>query len=146
MRIRDRLCRKPFLVLLAFLFAIGHLEEPDIVHGQASESCRVASEELLNQNWWNYYERGTTYAHNNCWEEAVQDFKTAIELRPGDTKRARTYGIRVIAYFPHRELGIVYYHLGRYRDAIRELDTSLRHVSTENEKAINYLNRAHNAS
>ena len=43
-------------------------------------------------------------------------------------------------YFPHRELGIVYYRQGHYTEAIDELTTSLSSVDTA--KAKFYLNKA----
>ena len=46
-------------------------------------------------------------------------------------------------YFAHRELGAAYYHLGRYEDALKELDTSLSTVDTG--KAKFYINKVRKA-
>lgn len=108
--------------------------------------CKVRPRPLLDFNWWNYYQRGTTYAEGGCCQEAIRDFQAAIAQRPQDAHRARTFGLRFIPYFPHRELGIVYYHMGRDQQAIRELETSLEHVANQNERAEEFLSRARNRS
>lgn len=109
------------------------------------EPCKVFRKPLLDFNWWNYYERGTAYAEHQCWQEAVPYFQAAIAQRPQDAHRARTFGLRFIPYFPHRELGIVYYHLRQYPQAVRELETSLKHVANQNEKTEAFLNKARQA-
>ncbi len=93
--------------------------------------------------WWNYYQRGFSYAQGAYWDEAIADFQSAIKQRRGrdDRRRARTYGVHYLDYFPHRELGIAYYHLGQYDAAQRELERSLQTVDTS--KAKFYLNKVH---
>jgi hypothetical protein len=90
--------------------------------------------------WWDYYQRGLSYAAGAFWPEAIADFHAAIAQRRADQRFARTYGVWFVDYFPHRELGIAYYSLGRYADAIHELEVSLRTADTA--KAKFYLNRA----
>jgi hypothetical protein len=70
----------------------------------------------------------------------MADFHAAMTQRQDDQRRARTYGLHLIDYFPHRELGVAYYRLGSQDDAIRELETSL--VSEATAKAKFYLNKA----
>jgi hypothetical protein len=98
---------------------------------------------LWRERWWNYYERGRSYAEGEFWQEAIADFQTAIRQRAGDQRQARTYGHHYLDYFPHRELGVVYYRLGRYAEAIRHLEISLQYVETARAKF--YLNRARQA-
>jgi len=40
---------------------------------------------------------------------AISDFQAAIRQREKDQRRARTCGMHFIDYFPHQELGIVYF-------------------------------------
>lgn len=95
-------------------------------------------------HWWNYYERGTSYAKGGYWEDAIRDYREALRVRGKDQRRARTYGLlNFIDYFPHRELGVSLYHLGRYEEAAQELECSLK--DTESAKAIYYLNRTNRA-
>lgn len=95
---------------------------------------------LFNQQWWNYFERGMSYAEGEFWAEAKADFEAAIRQRGEDRRRARTYGMHFVDYFPHRELGVLYYRTGQYERAIEELEQSL--TSEENAKAKFYLNKA----
>lgn len=94
---------------------------------------------LFRERWWNFYERGCSFASGGFWNEAIPDFKEALEQRNKDGYRARTYGMHFIDYFPHRELGIAYYYTNRYPEAIGELTTSLSQVETA--KAKYFLNK-----
>jgi tetratricopeptide (TPR) repeat protein len=100
----------------------------------------VTASNIWRGRWWNYYERGVSYASGDFWEEAMADFQAALKQRQDDQRRARTYGLHFVDYFPHRELGVVLYNLGRHPEAIRELETSLD--SVDNAKAKFYLNLA----
>ncbi len=98
---------------------------------------------LFRERWWNFYERGNSFADGGFWQEAVDDYLEALRQRDTDQRRARTYGMRFVDYFPHRDLGIAYYHLGRYNDALKELETSLAAVDTS--KAKFYINKVRRA-
>jgi hypothetical protein len=94
--------------------------------------------------WWNFYERGNSYAEGGYWEDAIRDYEEALKGRSRDQRSARTYGLlNYIDYFPHRELGVAYYHLERYEQAVSELERSLE--DTESAKAKYYLNRSRKA-
>jgi len=95
---------------------------------------------FFRHRWWNYYERGLSFAEGEFYRKAVEDLEAAIQQRTKDQRMARTYGMHFIDYFPHRELGIVYYYLGKYEDAKEELETSLSTVDTGRAKF--YLNMA----
>ncbi len=95
---------------------------------------------LFRERWWNYYERGLSLAEGEFYDEAMQDLKTAIEQRRDDQWRSRTYGMHLINYFPHRELGTIYYKLKKFDDAVLELEQSLN--TAESAKAKYFLNRA----
>jgi len=88
--------------------------------------------------WWNYYERGIARGDDGDWEAARGDLSKALDMRDKDQRRARTYGMHFIDYFPHRELGIAYYHLGDLKRALAELETS--YASEDSAKASFYLN------
>lgn len=102
------------------------------------QSC--SSQGIFQNRWYDYYERGLSYADKGLWEQAEQDLKEAIHRRSDEKKLARTYGGHTISYFPHRELGIVLYKQGKTEDAIKKLDYSLSLVKSS--KAELYLNRA----
>ena len=88
----------------------------------------------FRHRWWNHYERGLSFAEGEFWEEAANDLKEAVKQRKADQRSARTYGMHFVDYFPHRELGVVYYHQGSYDQAENELETSLEMVDTGKTK------------
>ncbi len=97
----------------------------------------------FRNRWWNYYERGLSFAEGEFYEKAVSDLKVAIKLRANDQRMARTYGMHFIDYFPHRELGVIYYQTGDLDDAKRELEISISHIPSA--KARFYLDRVRKA-
>ena len=66
-----------------------------------------------------------------------------MERRRDDQRRARTYGMHFIDYFPNRELGIAYFNLKRFKEAIQALENSLASVETARAKF--YLDKARRA-
>ncbi len=80
--------------------------------------------------WYNYYERGQSYLAGGYYAEAIEDFRAALALRDRDQRRARTYGLHFIDYFPWRELGIALFHQGDLDGAVEALQTSLGHVDS----------------
>ncbi len=125
-----------------------------IVMGCAVEQGRVQVKDgkrygtvpgVWRGQWWNYYQRGASYLDGGYWREAIADFQAALKQRRGreDRRRARTYGVHYLDYFPRRDLGIAHYHLGQYTEALRELKTSLLTVDTA--KAKFYLNQVRKA-
>lgn len=101
------------------------------------------TEGLFKAKWEDYYLRGLSYSEGGFWEDAASDFMVAMQKRGSDQRRARTYGMHFIDYFPNRELGIAYFNLGKFKEAIELLETSLANVETARAKF--YLNRARKA-
>ena len=120
------------------------------VKEDVSEGCIKGGQQygitkgLFQGRWYHYYERGLSFAEGDCWGKAERDLREALKQRDdGDRRRARTYGIHFVDYFPHRELGIVLFHQKRYADAIRELEASLNAAVTA--KAEFYLDQSRKA-
>jgi hypothetical protein len=86
---------------------------------------------VFRGRWWSYYERGSSYLAGQFLEEAEQDFLKALNGRSRDSWQARTYGLHFEEFFPNRELGIVYYHQGRYDEAEQQIQKSLQQIDTE---------------
>ena len=97
----------------------------------------------FRNRWWNFYERGISFADGKFFSEAEADFKEAVQQREKDQRMARTYGMHFVDYFPHRELGIVYYETGNMVRAKDELESSLK--SFPSAKAYFYLDRVRKA-
>lgn len=85
---------------------------------------------FFRHRWWNYYERGLSYAEGRYYEEALADLQEAIRQRAQDQRMARTYGMHFLDYFPHREMGILLYEKGDLDAAQRELELSLQYSPT----------------
>ncbi len=98
---------------------------------------------LFKSQWDDFYLRGFSYSEGEYWEDAASDFLVAISKRALDQRRARTYGLHFVNYFPNRELGIAYYNLGRFKESMQYLEASL--ASVETARAKYYLNRARRA-
>src|SRR5262249_23814271 len=135
--------RAVVLSLCLLLGCIGCAVERGKIYVKDGVRYGVTSGQIWRGRWWNYYERGISYAAGEFWDEAMADFQAALAQYAQDERRARTYGVHLIDYFPHRELGVVYYRLARYPEAIRELETSLSTIETAKTKF--YLNRARKA-
>lgn len=101
------------------------------------------TEGAFRHTWWNYYERALSYADGGFLKEAESDLKEAIRQRKNDQRRARTYGMHFVDYFPHRELGVVFYHQKKYEAAIQELEASLS--MEKSAKGELYLDRTRKA-
>ena len=95
---------------------------------------------LFKEQWNDYYLRGLSYSDGGYWDDATADFIEALRGRDKDQRRARTYGLHFIDYFPNRELGIAYFYKGDYEKAIQSLETSL--AAAESARAKFYLNKA----
>lgn len=135
-----RLCLSLCCVIVLLVGFAGCAVEQAGTQFKDGKQYGVTSSHVWRGRWWNYYERGSSYAAGEFWTEAIADLQEAVKQRDEDQRRARTYGLHFTDYFPHRELGVVYYRQGRYPEAIRELETSLRQVDTA--KAKFYLNKA----
>jgi len=98
------------------------------------------TEGLFKARWDDYYVRAISYSEGGYWEDAAVDFSVAIQKRSADQRRARTYGMHFIDYFPNRELGISYFNLKKYKESIQALEASL--ASEETARAKFYLDKA----
>ena len=90
----------------------------------------------------NYYDTGLEYIEKQDWLRAVEELRSAASLEYEDAHMKRIYGTRFIEYFPHRELGVAYYHLKEFETARKELELSIAYASTD--RAEEYLNLAKN--
>ncbi|MBF0451014.1 MAG: hypothetical protein HQK75_09950 [Candidatus Magnetomorum sp.] len=93
----------------------------------------------FRSRWWNYYQRGQSYLEGECLKAAISDFHMALAQKDQDQRMIRTYGMHFVDYFPHRELGFVYYLLGDLDEAQKELNQSISQESSA--KALYYLDQ-----
>ncbi len=67
--------------------------------------------------WYEHYARADKALAARDWRTAVAELNGAIEAKGDSGARERSYGMRVVAYFPYFKLGIAYYHLGELEAA-----------------------------
>jgi hypothetical protein len=107
---------------------------------KGSAQCCGKTRGTFLGDWFDYYERGLSYADCLMWDEAYNDLSTAISKRGKDKRRVYTLGMHFITnYFPHRELGVVLYNQGKYQQAQKHLLISLKQFPST--KAENFLNK-----
>ncbi|KPA11361.1 conserved hypothetical protein, secreted [Candidatus Magnetomorum sp. HK-1] len=94
----------------------------------------------FKHQWYHYYARGLSFAEGHFFSDACSDLQTAIHKRTKDQRNARTYGFHYMDYFPHRELGIIYYRQKKIKLAINQLKLSLS--SEKSARAEFYLDLA----
>ena len=73
--------------------------------------------------WYEHYARAETALDNESWERAVEELQQALERKGDSGARVRSYGMKVVAYFPYLKLGIAYYHLGQVESALQAFQT-----------------------
>ena len=141
------LCGTFIIFLSIVLYVAGYL-----LAGCAVEKGKVYEEDgklygktdgLFKAKWEDYYLRGLSYGEGGFWGDAAADFMVAIQKRSEDQRRARTYGMHFIDYFPNRELGIAYFNLRKFKEAMQALEASLE--SVESARAKFYLDKARRA-
>ena len=90
--------------------------------------------------WWNFEQRGQWHLLHDRPEQALKDFDLAVSLRPGDSWKARTYGMHFCEYFPQRGRGMALLQLRRYEEAMVALKDSLK--AAPSQKAEYFLKKA----
>jgi tetratricopeptide (TPR) repeat protein len=73
--------------------------------------------------WYEHYGRAEKALLEGDHATAIRELNAALERRGDSAARARTYGMRVIAYFPYLKLGIAYLMAGEPEAALRAFDT-----------------------
>jgi tetratricopeptide (TPR) repeat protein len=73
--------------------------------------------------WYEHYARAETALENGEWDEAVVELVEAVARKGDSGARVRSYGMKVVAYFPYLKLGIAFYHLGQFDAALQAFQT-----------------------
>lgn len=73
--------------------------------------------------WYEHYARAEKALDEKKWTVAIKELNDAIERKADSGARVRSYGMKVISYFPYLKLGIAYYELGQYDAALQAFET-----------------------
>jgi len=76
--------------------------------------------------WYVHYDNAERALAKEDWRTAVAELRQAIERKGDSGVRVRSYGMRVVDYFPYLKLGIAYHHLGEEAAALAAFDTEER--------------------
>jgi tetratricopeptide (TPR) repeat protein len=76
--------------------------------------------------WYEHYARAEKALQDQEWSKAIEELNQALERKGDSGARVRTYGMKVIAYFPYLKLGVAYYHLGQLEAALNAFETEER--------------------
>lgn len=113
------------LVLLGAVVIAGCGARADLAPRTIDGVTYGVTREPFRGRWWQYCERGVSWANGGFWAEAEADLRRCLALRRTDARRARTYGMHFVQCFAHRELGAVLIEQGRLDEAEAELTVSL---------------------
>lgn len=76
--------------------------------------------------WYEHYEKAEKALEAGDWAEAVAQINQAIERKGDSGARVRSYGMKVISYFPYLKLGTAYYRLEQFDAALQAFETEDR--------------------
>ncbi|NOY78814.1 MAG: hypothetical protein GXO76_13205 [Calditrichaeota bacterium] len=103
----------------------------------------IAAQAQGQSLWYKQYQLGRRALASGRYQKAAGHFLIAIRGHGKDSKRVRTYGMHFEEYFPHRELGVAYYYLKKYKLARQQLRTSIGQApSLRATKYLDLVNRA----
>jgi len=76
--------------------------------------------------WYESYDSALKALEKEEWAEAIRWLNLSLEDAPQSNTRAKTYGMRFIAYFPYLYMAIAYQGMGQLDAAMQALETELR--------------------
>mgnify|MGYP000150225892 CR=1 FL=1 len=77
---------------------------------------------VAEASWYDDYEAGLTAVRKGDWKTAADRMTKAIAGNPNENNKARTYGAIFINYHPYYYRGAANLNLGRYEQAIADLE------------------------
>lgn len=82
----------------------------------------LAAGVALAGSWYDDYDDGANAAKKGNWSVVVQKMTLAINGSARENDKARTYGAIFINYHPYYYRGVAYLNLGKYEQAIADLE------------------------
>jgi len=73
-------------------------------------------------SWYDDYDAGINAARKGQWSTVVQKMSAAIAAHDKENDKERTYGAIFISYHPHYYRGVAYMNLGKYDQAVSDLE------------------------
>ncbi len=123
---------------LLLLYGYGCMPPRPVCVKNGRNYCKL-DDKVFTYQCYDHYERALSCMEGECYDNALADLGEAIRQRFEDKRMAKTYGMRLSDYFPHREKGLIHYLQKDYDAAKQELELSLQHYPSE--KAYQYLDK-----
>lgn len=73
-------------------------------------------------SWYDDYDAGVAAARAGNWNTVITKMTAAIKGNPNENNKARTYGAIFINYHPYYYRGVAYLNVGKYEQAITDLE------------------------
>jgi len=77
---------------------------------------------VAQASWYDDYDAGIAAARSGNWNVVVQKMSAAIKGNSAENNKARTYGMNFVNYHPYYYRGVAYLNLGKYEQAIADLE------------------------
>jgi tetratricopeptide (TPR) repeat protein len=77
---------------------------------------------VAHASWYDDYDAGLAAARAGNWSVVAQKMSSAIKAVPTENNKARTYGMDFRNYHPYYYRGAAYLNLGKYEQAIADLE------------------------
>ena len=77
---------------------------------------------VAEASWYDDYDKGLAAVRSGNWGAVVQNMSAAIKGNRTESNKARTYGAIFINYHPFYYRGVAYLNLGKYEQAIADLE------------------------
>lgn len=88
----------------------------------AAAILTLAIAATAHASWYDDYDAGIAAARKGNWSVVAQKMSDAIKGNPTENNKARTYGAIFINYHPYYYRGVANLNLGRYEQAIADLE------------------------
>lgn len=82
----------------------------------------LALASAAHASWYDDYDAGLAAARSGNWTAVISKMSSAIKGNPTENNKARTYGAIFINYHPYYYRGVAYLNVGRYEQAIADLE------------------------
>jgi len=82
----------------------------------------LALASAAHASWYDDYDAGVAAARSGNWNVVISKMSAAIQGNPKENNKARTYGSIFINYHPYYYRGVAYLNVGKYEQAITDLE------------------------
>ena len=116
--------KNSFLLLFLLCLCCCVYNKSEKYNSIEKDCCKT--EGLFKGKWEDYYECALSCIEDESYEQSIVYLNHALSVKKKDKRKIRTYGVHIIDYFPHREKGMSFFFLGQYKQALKELKTSIQ--------------------